>query len=186
MGGWWSRRDWEGMPDNHRRIRMAIGDEPIPNRSHLLPALPGNSPDPPANLPAPIGQVEFPSELIVTSPNSWDSRTVWRTALSLGLSWGHLDLFHWQCPETGRSWFCIHRLEEPAGFLPERVPEGDRVRGIVLLRGEQTHDCAEAVWGRMLLAASAWIAAVGGQPIDRAGNPISLQTFGIRPTRRPD
>jgi len=160
------------MPDARRRVERVLGDKPVADLSYLIPPLPDCRADPVEGLPAPISPANLPQELIVVSDSSWNAIQVWRTAYALGLRWGNLDLFHWHCENCQTSTFCVHRLEEPAGFLPERALEGDRVRGLVFLHDPDNTPDPAAVWNRILLAAAAWVRELGGRPIDRSGQPI--------------
>lgn len=160
------------MPDAARRVERVLGDKPLVDLSYLLPPLPDCPPNSDDALPARVSRAMVPRELIVIANESWDAIRVWRTAYALGLRWGNLDLFHWQSPTGQTSWFCVHRLEEPAGFLPERALEGDRIRGLVFLHDPDSAADPAAVWNRILLAAAAWVRELGGLPIDRSGQPI--------------
>ncbi len=160
------------MPDAAKRVRQVLGDHPLPDLSFLIPPLEETVRDA-TRLPCPLtDQTPVQRELILVADGSWDAIRVWQTAYSLGLRWGNLDLFHWQCPRRLKTWFCVHRLEEPAGFLPERALEGDRIRGLVFLQENEARADAAAAWDRLLLAAAAWVRELGGRPIDRSGQPI--------------
>lgn len=176
-GAWWSRKDWDSMPAADRRIAAALGDDPLPDLRHLVPPLEWHEPAQrlPARTSAGYGTV--PAELIVAAPSTWTSRAVWRCACSLGMRWGHLDLFHWHAANSDQIWFSLHRLEEPAGFLPERVSEGDRVRGVVFVHDPDLSPDPAGSWQRMVMAAAAWTSQIGGNPIDRYANPIALHAL---------
>jgi cell division protein ZipA len=67
--------------------------------------------------------------LVLRAPwlRRYDAREVWDAACSLGLEWGHLEIFHWH---NRMRWpgddhlFSLWSLEAPGSFSPEEVAAG--------------------------------------------------------------
>lgn len=92
------------------------------------------------------------------------ARQVWRAAYGIGMTWGHLDLFHWHDHATRRRLFSLNAVSPPGYFLPERAVEGESAAGIAL--AFELPQCPEpvAVYDRMAVALAYFRQKLGGLP----------------------
>jgi hypothetical protein len=92
---------------------------------------------------------------LVPTSRPFALRAVWRSAYSLGLTWGNLDLFHWHDPQdvAGKApLFTLSALGDEGYFLPERVAEGGAVPGLSLSFDLPTCPEPIAVYDNMAIA----------------------------------
>lgn len=181
-GEYWKRSEWAEMPDSARRVRLAVGDAPIPDLRHLVPPLALRAPE------SPVESRLAPSErdrlrrrfaraveLPLAAHRPFPARDIWRAALSLGFVWGNLDLFHFRDADSGDSLFTLHGLGGSGAFLPERAAEGAAVAGVVLALEVPLSPDPVAVFDRMALALAALRERLGGRPVARDGSELDGQ-----------
>ncbi len=92
------------------------------------------------------------------------SRQVWRSAYALGLTWGEMDLFHWNDPISGRRLFTLSSLGQPGYFLPERAAEGEGIPGLSLGFELPTAPAPLETFDRMAIALDYLRHQLGGKP----------------------
>lgn len=97
------------------------------------------------------------------------ARALWRAAYSLGLTWGHLDLFHWHNPDDRRPLFTVSGVGQPGYFLPERAAEGEGVTGIALSFELPYNPAPLATYDRMGVALSYFRQHLGGWTATSSG-----------------
>jgi hypothetical protein len=105
------------------------------------------------------------------------SRQIWRTLYSLGLTWGHLDLFHWYDSSHQRRLFTISSVGQPGYFLPERAAEGEGTAGIAL-GFELPHAPAPVeTYDRMAVALAYLRQKLGGRPLTTSGAELDSESL---------
>lgn len=100
---------------------------------------------------------------------------IWRTAYSLGMRWGDLDLFHW--PGDGPARFHLRSAAEPGYFLPERAAEGERVAGLVFFFELPACPAPADVFDRMALALACFRERLGGHPVAADGRELDAEAL---------
>jgi len=162
------------------RVRLALGEPAPPDLRHLLP--PCDAPHVDEAL-SPIEERWGTPELILRACVPWPARDVWRALISLGFTWGAMNLFHLGDASGNRSLYHVHALTEPYAFLPERAAEGERIHGLVVASDPTWHPSTRPVRRHMVMALAALQALLGGTPVDRNGEALDgaeLQAWANR------
>jgi hypothetical protein len=101
------------------------------------------------------------------------AREVWRALYSLGLTWGDMDLFHWDGGGSGDEHrFTVSALGQPGTFLPERAAQGQRVPGLVLGFELPSAVAPIETYDRMAVALDYLRQRLGGRPAAADGSDL--------------
>ncbi len=106
--------------------------------------------------------------LVLRAPwlRRYDTRDLWDAAYSLGMEWGHLQIFHWHnkagWPGDERL-FSLWSLEEPGTFSPEEVAAGLTVPEIALGFSVARSPDPPGVFDRMIAAGRYLERRLGGK-----------------------
>jgi cell division protein ZipA len=188
---YWTRSEWSQMPDDARRIALALGPEPLADESHRLAPLPTPPrtalviapPDAPPSA-AQRARLSRSVELRLMADGApFAARAIWRALMALGLRWGDLDLFHWHDPNTARRIFSVHAAGQPGYFLPERAAEGERIAGIVLFFEPPLCPAPEAALERLALTVAHLRETLGGIPLAGDGTPLDSERLDTERAR---
>jgi cell division protein ZipA len=126
-----------------------------------------------ASLADELGRAEATAVLKAGDGKTFDGRAIWDAMLSLGLTWGDMDLFHWDNPSRSvgdDSFFSVSTNTAPGYFLPREIAAG-RVHAVDLVFSFSIPRSAdpEAVIDAMLAAAEYARRRLGGTLVDRDG-----------------
>ncbi|MES2459298.1 MAG: cell division protein ZipA C-terminal FtsZ-binding domain-containing protein [Armatimonadota bacterium] len=160
--------------DQHRRE--------IEKRFSLLGwnSAPGEAPEAAVARAARLNRIKArfarPIEMRLMPPGRpFPSRQVWRTAYALGLTWGEMDLFHWEDPRSGHRIFTLSSLGQPGYFLPERAVEGEGIHGLSLGFELPTAPDPLETFDRMAIALGYLHRQLGGRPTASDGAELDAE-----------
>lgn len=116
--------------------------------------------------------------IVLKSNNEYKGIEMWDALQCIGLTWGDGDLFHWNNnKEYGHDQhFSVWTVTEPGYFLPEAIKAGE-MNPVNLVFGFSIPRSADAknIYDIMLNAARYCQKRLGGQLLNKAGNPLDEQ-----------
>jgi ZipA, C-terminal FtsZ-binding domain len=118
---------------------------------------------------------------LVPTNRPYAAQSVWRAAYSLGMTWGNLDLFHWNDPVQHTPLFTLSALGDEGYFLPERVAEGGSIPGLSLSFDLPTCPVPLAVYDHLAIALLYLRDTLGGKAQTPTG--LDLDGEGLEESR---
>lgn len=106
---------------------------------------------------------------LIPQGRPFPSCQVWRSVYALGMTWGEMDLFHWNEPRSGHRLFTLSSTGQPGYFLPERAAEGEGVPGLSLGFELPTAPAPLDTFDRMAVALDYLRHQLGGRPVTSSG-----------------